>query len=195
MLRIGLTGGIGSGKSIVSKIFMALNIPVYDADKAAKKLMNEKPDLKERIKKAFGENSYLDNELNRSYISAQVFNNPEKLSLLNSLVHPATIRDAEDWMSMQTAPYVIKEAALIFESGSQKNLDLVIGVQAPLALRIHRTMMRDNITATQVKSRIDTQLDEELKMQLCDYVIINDEQHLLIPQVLALHDQFISAKR
>ena len=190
MLRIGLTGGIGSGKSIVAKIFKALNIPVYDADKAAKKLMNEDGNLKENIKSAFGENSYINDDLNRSFLAEQVFSDPQKLSLLNSLVHPATIKDAEEWMNRQTARYVIKEAALIFESGSQKNLDLVIGVQAPLAMRIHRTMLRDNITTSQVKSRIAKQLDEELKMKLCDYVIINDEQHLLIPQVLALHEKF-----
>ena len=195
MLRIGLTGGIGSGKSIVGKIFKALNIPVYDADKAAKNLMNEDGELKEKIKSAFGENSYMDNELNRSFLAEQVFNDPNKLSLLNSLVHRATIKDAEEWMAKQMAPYVIKEAALIFESGSQKNLDLVIGIQAPLAMRMHRTMLRDDITASQVKSRMNKQLDEELKMKLCDYVIINDEQHLLIPQVLTLHEKFINGER
>ena len=195
MLRIGLTGGIGSGKSVVARIFMALNIPVYDADQAAKRLMAEDEELKEKIIITFGENSYSGKELNRSFLAAQVFNDPEKLSILNSLVHPATINDAAKWMLQQNAPYSIKEAAIIFESGSQKNLDLVLGVKAPLALRLQRTMSRDNITAVQVKSRMDKQLDEELKMQLCDYVIINDEQHLLIPQVLALHEKFIKPQK
>ena len=195
MLRIGLTGGIGSGKSIVAKIFKALNIPVYDADQAAKRLMTNDAALKEKIKTAFGEETYSGNELNRSFLAAQVFNDQAKLTLLNSLVHPATIRDAEEWMALQIAPYCIKEAALIFESGAQKKLDLVIGVKAPLALRMHRTMLRDNITATEVKSRMDKQLDEALKMQLCDYIIINDEQQLIIPQVLALHEIFKNGKK
>ncbi|MEO6818405.1 MAG: dephospho-CoA kinase [Ginsengibacter sp.] len=195
MLRIGLTGGIGSGKSVISKIFRALNIPVYDADQAAKKLMSEDVVLKEKIKNAFGEESYTGEELNKSYLAAEVFNDSAKLSMLNSLVHPATIKDAEDWMSAQESPYILKEAALIFESGSQKNLDLVIGVQAPIAMRIHRSMLRDSITAAQVKIRMDKQLDDVLKMSLCDYVIINDEKHLIIPQVLALHEKFKNGEK
>lgn len=195
MLRIGLTGGIGSGKSIVGKIFKALNIPVYDADQAAKRLMNENEDLKEKIKSAFGEMSYLNNKLNRSFLAEEVFNDAAKLSLLNGMVHPATIKDAENWMAFQNSPYCIKEAALIFESGSHKNLDLVIGVKAPLAIRLHRTMLRDNITSAQVKSRMEKQLDEDLKMQLCDYVIINDEQQLILPQVLSLHNRFLKGER
>lgn len=195
MLRIGLTGGIGSGKSVVARIFKALGIPVYDADQAAKRLMVEDTGLKEKIKTAFGEESYSGDELNRSFLAAQVFNDPAKLSLLNSLVHPATISDAEEWMSKQKAPYCIKEAALIFESGSQKNLDLVIGVHSPLALRLHRTMLRDNITTSQVKSRMDKQLDEGLKMKLCDYVITNDEQQLIMPQVLALHEKLLTSEK
>jgi dephospho-CoA kinase len=190
MLRIGLTGGIGSGKTTVARIFQALEIPVYNADDASKRLMAEDENLKKKIENFFGKESYSDNKLNRKYLAEQVFNDPEKLSLLNSLVHPATINDAEKWMKAQNAPYLIKEAALIFESGAQKYLDYVIGVKAPLTLRVQRTMQRDKVSADEVKSRINKQMDEEMKLRLCDYVIVNDEQQLLIPQVLALHERF-----
>ncbi len=191
MKRIGLTGGIGSGKSTVAYIFEVLGIPVYYADAASKRLMNDNQELKNKIKKAFGEDAYVNESLNREYLSEQVFNDSEKIILLNSIVHPATIKDAEEWMQMQKAPYVIKEAALIFESGSNKGLDYIIGVKSPIELRIKRAMQRDNISAEQVRARMDKQMDEETKIRLCDYVIVNDEQQMLIPQVLALHEKFL----
>ena len=191
MKRIGLTGGIGSGKSTVAYIFEVLGIPVYYADAASKRLMNDNQELKNKIKKAFGEDAYVNESLNREYLSEQVFNDSEKIILLNSIVHPATIKDAEEWMQMQKAPYVIKEAALIFESGSNKGLDYVIGVKSPDDLRVRRAMRRDNISAEQVRARMDKQMDEETKIRLCDYVIVNDEQQMLIPQVLALHEKFL----
>ena len=174
MLRVGITGGIGSGKSTVSKIFEVLGIPVYYADEASKRLMNENEALKEKLKSIFGDGTYIDGQLNRSYLSAIVFNDPLKLALLNSIVHPATIKDAEDWMKKQTAPYAMKEAALIFESGSQEHLDKVIGVYAPAAVRILRVMQRDKVTREEVQSRMNKQIDENMKMRLCDYVITND---------------------
>ena len=191
MKRIGLTGGIGSGKSTVAYIFEVLGIPVYYADPASKRLMNDDQELKDKIKNAFGEDAYVNESLNREYLSEQVFNDSEKIILLNSIVHPATIKDAEEWMQMQKAPYVIKEAALIFESGSNKGLDYIIGVKSPIELRIKRAMQRDNISAEQVRARMDKQMDEETKIRLCDYVIVNDEQQMLIPQVLALHEKFL----
>ena len=190
MLRVGLTGGIGSGKSTVAKIFEVLGIPVYYADDASKKLMNDNEELKEKIKIHFGKKAYTNGLLNRAYLSSIVFNNEEKLALLNSIVHPATIKDAEEWMLKQTAAYTIKEAALIFESGSQENLDKVIGVYAPASVRIHRVMQRDKVSQEEVISRMKKQVDEEIKMRLCDYVVTNDEQELLIPQVLKLHGEF-----
>lgn len=191
MLKIGLTGGIGSGKSTVAKVFEVLGVPVYYADDAAKKLMTENEELKASIINAFGEEAYGSGNLNREFIATQVFNNNEKIKLLNSLVHPATIKDALEWMQLQKAPYIIKEAALIFESGANKDLNYVIGVKAPAPLRIQRTMQRDNISADEVKARMNKQMDEEEKLQLCDYVIVNDEQRLIIPQVLALHEKFL----
>src|SRR5690606_14143131 len=144
MFRVGRTGGIGSGKSTVAKVFQTLDIPVYCADEATKELMNKDDALKEKIISLFGTEVYQNNELNRPYISSIVFNNPAKLELLNSLTHPATIADAKKWMQQQNSPYAIKEAALIFESGSQQYLDYVIGVYAPVSLRIQRVMKRDN---------------------------------------------------
>ena len=191
MKKIGLTGGIGSGKSTVAHIFEVLGIPVYYADAASKRLMNEDEELKEKIKNSFGEDAYINGELNRKYLSDRVFNDSQKINLLNSLVHPATIKDALEWMRMQKAPYVIKEAALIFESGSNRDLDHVIGVKSPTDLRVKRSMARDNISEDQVHARMNKQMDEEAKIRLCDYVIENDEQQMLIPQVLALHEKFL----
>jgi dephospho-CoA kinase len=195
MLRIGLTGGIGSGKSTVARIFKVLGIPVYNADEASKKLMSEDQDLKNKIVAAFGDNSYNNGLLNRKFLSDQVFHDRKKLDLLNSIVHPATLKDVTAWLEKQDAPYIIKEAALIFESGSQKMLDYVIGVRAPLALRIEHTMRRDHATSEEVEARIHLQMDEEKKMQLCDFIIINDEQQMLIPQVLKLHNEFIKNEK
>ncbi|HRN56347.1 MAG TPA: dephospho-CoA kinase [Agriterribacter sp.] len=191
MLKAGLTGGIGSGKSTVARVFELLGIPVYNADSAAKTILNEDENLKASIIMHFGEKAYTNRAFNRAYISSVVFEDAEKLALLNALVHPATIQAAERWMQQQHTPYVMKEAALIFESGSQEGLDIVIGVYAPAHLRIHRTMQRDSISREAVLKRMSHQVNEGLKMKLCDFVIYNDEQQLLIPQVIALHEQLL----
>lgn len=194
-LRIGLTGGIGSGKSTVARVFEVLGIPVYYADEAAKHLMNNDSQLREELIRHFGPATFEQGTLNRRHLSQLVFNNPEKLELLNSLVHPATIRDGERWMKEQTTPYAIKEAALIFESGSQSHLDYVIGVQAPDALRIHRTIQRDHITREEVIARMSRQIKQVIKMRLCDFVIVNDEQQAVIPQVLQLHEELLKLSK
>jgi dephospho-CoA kinase len=191
MLKIGITGGIGSGKSIVAKVFEHLDIPVYNADTAAKSLMEKDPALRASITELFGPEAYLNGTLNRSLISSLVFKDSRLLEALNALVHPATIQYGNEWMNRQSAPYVIKEAALIFESGTQAELDYVIGVYAPQALRIHRVMQRDTVTREQVMQRMANQLDESLKMKLCDVVVVNDDQQLVLPQVLALHEKFL----
>lgn len=192
MLKIGLTGGIGSGKTTVAKVLEVLGIPVYYADEAAKELMHTNELLKQQLILHFGNESYFeDGQLNRKHISSIVFNDKEKLELLNSLVHPATIADAKEWFSKQQSPYVVKEAALLFESGTAEGLDYIIGVTAPLAIRIKRVMDRDGVTAEEVKRRVANQLDETLKMKLCDFVLHNNEQELLLPQVLELHKELI----
>lgn len=192
MINVGLTGGIGSGKTTVAKIFELLGIPVYYADDGAKRIMNEDEDLKMAIQKHFGKEAYQNGELNRAYLSAKVFTDPFQLEILNSIVHPATIRDAAKWMAQQKTSYTIKEAALIFESGSAEQLDYVIGVYAPAPLRIKRAMERNHLSFDEVQQRMNKQLDENMKMKLCDFVIYNDEQELLIPQVIELHKKLLS---
>lgn len=191
-LRVGITGGIGSGKSTVSAIFESLGVPVYSADDAAKKLMNESAELKIALIRNFGEQIYREGILDRKYLAGLVFGNPEKLELLNSIVHPETLKDAEQWMQQQKTPYALKEAALIFESGAQEFLDFVIGVSAPQPLRILRIQKRDQVSREEVLSRIKNQLDEKIKMKLCDKVILNDDQQALLPQVIAVHEELLA---
>ncbi len=192
MLKIGLTGGIGSGKSTVAKVFEVLGIPVYYADDAAKRLMNGDEELKEKIQLQFGNEVYKNGKLDKKHLADIVFTSPEKLALLNALVHPATLKDADKWMRNQETPYAIKEAALIFESGAHEQLDYVIGVKAPAPLRLQRTMHRDGISRDEVLARMDKQMDETIKMKLCDFVIKNDEQEMLLPQILELHNKLLS---
>lgn len=191
VIKVGLTGGIGSGKSTVARIFSVLGVPVYFADDASKRIMNNDPVVIDSITRTFGNDAYKNGLLDRSYLAALVFNNKQNLELLNAIVHPATILDADNWLDQQSAPYVIKEAALLFESGSYAALDYVIGVSAPYQLRLQRTMGRDKATADQVKARMDRQIDEKIKMKLCDFIIHNDETRLVIPQVLTLHEMLL----
>ena len=168
---------------------------VLRADKPKVYIMyvkNTNDELKLAILEHFGEDSYKDGLLDRKYIASIVFNDKEKLDLLNSFIHPATIKDAEEWMLRQKAPYAIKEAALLFESGASENLDYIIGVYAPQHLRVQRVMKRDKLPVEEIMKRISRQIDEEMKMKLCDFVITNNEQELLTPQVIKLHEKFIA---
>ena len=191
MLKIGLTGGIGSGKTTVAHIFEVLGIPVYYADDAAKKMMNEDENLHNQIIEHFGEKSYVDGKLNRPFLSEVVFSDPDKTKLINSIIHPATITNAENWMQMQKAPYAIKEAALIFEANAEKNLDLVIGVSSTYEIRLQRVIIRDGIDEEAIKKRMEKQMDEKKKMDRCDFVIFNNESSLLIPQVITIHEKLL----
>ncbi len=192
VLKVGLTGGIGSGKTTVAHLFELLQVPVYFADDASKSLYHSDLRLMEQIKTLFGENIYSpDGLLNRSMLASIVFNDPLKLDMLNELVHPLTIQDAQRWMEKQTAPYVIKEAALLFESGSAKGLDLIIGISAPLPLRIQRVMERDGLNEQEVLSRANRQMNENIKMRLCDFIIYNNEMELVIPQVETIHKRLL----
>ena len=191
VLKIGLTGGIGSGKTTIAKIFELLKVPVYYADEASKRLYHTDKELMASLKKHFGSDIYTNEQLNRSKLAEIVFENPEKLQLLNSLVHPVTIKDAVEWMKQQSTRYIIKEAALLFEAGSASGLDYIIGVSAPQDLRIQRVIERDKTTKESVLNRMKRQMDEERKMSLCDFIIVNDEKELVIPQVLKLHGKFL----
>ena len=195
VLKVGLTGGIGSGKSTVAQIFEVLDIPVYYADIAAKRLVNEEDELRSAITNIFGKQAYANNILDRKYISSIVFSDPAKLELLNSIVHPATKKEGDAWMQQQTSPYAIHEAALIFEAKVSERLDHVIGVSSPIELRIKRAMERDKVSRNDVRKRMDQQLDEDLKMSRCDFVIINNEQQLLIPQVLHIHEKLVALSK
>lgn len=187
-----MTGGIGSGKTTVAKVFELLGVPVYYADLRAKSIIDEIPAVKESIIRHFGEQSFVSGKYNRSFISSIVFNNPEKLKLLNDIVHPFTLADANEWMKKQSAPYSIKEAALIFESGSNLALDKVIGVSSPIELRVKRVSERDGITPAEVMKKIELQMPEYEKMQKCDYHIMNDEHKLMIPQIMELHQSLLA---
>jgi len=195
MLKIGITGNIGGGKTTVSKVFEVLGIPVFYADDAAKTVMVTDAVLVEGIRSAFGPASYFDDgALNRKYIASIVFNDEKELAKLNSLVHPAVFRAFDNWVAqIKDAPYVMKEAALLFESSSYKMCDQTIMVTAPLELRIKRVMQRDGFSRDEILSREARQFSEEKKVELADFVIRNDDTEMVIPQVIALHEKFIGS--
>jgi len=194
MLKIGITGGIGSGKTTVCHVFETLGIPVFYADVVAKDIMVTDPLLIEGIKKTFGEESYLEHQvLNKTHIAQIVFNNTTELEKLNALVHPAVFRAFDQWVAHVpvTHPYILKEAALLFESGSYKMCDKTIVVVAPTALKKARVMLRDEVTEAQVQARMDKQFNDEQKIEMADFLLHNQESSSIILQVLALHEQFI----
>lgn len=187
MNLIGLTGGIGSGKTTVASIFNTLGIPVYDSDFRAKHLMNSVKDLKEQIISLFGKEAYLhEDELNRHYIASQVFSDPTQLEKLNAIVHPAVYKDLLAWSSEHnqiSAPYLIQESAILFEENLTRRLNAIILLVAPEELRIERTMSRDNVTREEVIKRINLQWPDDKKIPASDYVIYNDGERPLIEQV------------
>jgi dephospho-CoA kinase len=197
MFKVGITGGIGSGKTTVSKVFEVLGIPVFYADTVAKQIMITDLLLIEGVKAAFGAESYsAEGILNNRYLANIVFNNQAQLDTLNALVHPAVFRAFDEWIEQVPAgtPYILKEAALLFESGSYKMCDASILVTAPGQLKISRVMHRDGLTAEQVQARMDKQFNDEQKRAMADYQIHNDEQQSIILQVMALHSTFLNAK-
>lgn len=191
MYQVGITGGIGSGKSMVCQVFQALGIPVFDADKEAKMLMESDVLLIAAIKKLLGEDAYCKGKLNREYIAASVFDNPALLQSLNQLVHPAVTQYGKQWIAHQHATYVVKEAALFFESGSHQEMNLMIGVSAPENLRIQRAMKRAGATETDIKKRMAQQLNEEEKMSRCHKVIVNDNKSSVLQQVMQIHKEIL----
>ena len=197
MLSIGITGGIGSGKTTVCKIFEILGVPVYNADERAKYLMTHNKALIKKIKNIFGSNSYLKNgDLNRKYIAQIVFKNRQKLEILNKAVHPIVKLDFTDWVKKQNSEYLIKEAALLFETGSYRDMDFNVLIYSPIELRIERVMKRDNTDRNSVLARMKNQMEEEEKSKLADFIIKNDGKHSLIEQILNLDKKFkeINAK-
>lgn len=191
MLKVGITGGIGSGKTIVCQVFETLGIPVFYADHAARFLMESDAAIISSIKALLGEDVYQGGVLNREKIASIVFRAPKLLQDLNAIVHPAVIRYGQQWMESQKSDYVIKEAALFFESGSYKEMDIMIGVYAPRKTRILRVMERDQSTQEKILERMSQQMDEEEKMKLCDFVITNDDSHAILPQVLKVNEELL----
>lgn len=195
MLKVGITGGIGSGKTTVCNMFQQLGIPIYFADDRAKYLMQHEHYLIDQIKKNFGAEVYENGQLNRKLLAEKVFNNPQQLVLLNSLVHPAVFRDTERWVEEQQInklPYVIKEAALLVETGTYKALDKLIVVSAPIAERVNRVAERDHADTDEIMARMRNQLPEEEKLKLADFVINNTSTiEYLHQQVLKIHEQLL----
>jgi dephospho-CoA kinase len=193
MLKVGITGGIGSGKTTVCKIFELLGIPVFYADQAAKELMQHDEGLKLKLRKKFGTDTYHpDGSINRTYLANIVFKDEAQLEALNAIVHPAVFSAFDQWLSKQSAKYVVKEAALLFESGSHQLCDFNVLVQAPEEIRIERVMKRDQITKEQVMGRIAQQMSDEEKSKLADHLLMNDEKELLIPQIMNLHQKLLA---
>jgi dephospho-CoA kinase len=194
MLKVGITGGIGSGKTIVCRVFALLGVPVYDSDFRAKWVMHHDPLLRQQLIKAFGEKAYTPaGQLDRPYLASLVFNQPEKLTLLNSLVHPRVKDDFTSWLALhQNYPYILKEAALMYESNAYKQVQKVITVSAPLAVRLARVLQRDpHRQPADVQAIIDKQLPEAERQQRADFIIFNDDRQPVIPQVLALHQTLL----
>lgn len=194
MLKIGITGGIGSGKTTVCKVFEILGIPVFYADTIAKLAMTSDSILVEGVKKTFGSESYHPNgTLNNKYIAAIVFNQQAELDKLNALVHPAVFKAFEKWTKtkVKSAPYVLKEAALLFESNSYQMCDRNILVTSPVALRLARVIQRDQVSKAQVMARMDKQFTDEQKEKMADYFISNTPSDSIILQVLNLHEKLL----
>lgn len=180
MIKVGLTGGIGSGKSTVAKIFASLGVPIYYADDEMKKLMVSNEEIKTNLIKEFGEESYQNNELNRKYLASIVFNDKEKLKVLNSITHPVLEKDFGIWLKKhEDCFYVIQEVAILFESGWNKNMDKIICVTAPLDLRVKRVMARDNVSEIDVLRRVNNQIKEEERVEKSDYIIYNNSDDLM----------------
>ena len=186
---IGLTGGIGSGKSTIAKAFAALGIAVFNSDEQAKALIATDAQVKKRIIAAFGEEAYQNGEYNRAYIAQIVFNNSEKLAILNGIVHPALAEYFKRWAKAQTSPYVLKEAAILFESGSYKDCDYIITVTAPEEVRIARVMARDHCTETQVRARMAQQWSDAQRIALSNAVIENIDLESAKEQVKRINDE------
>lgn len=192
IVRFGITGGIGGGKSTVCRVFSALGVPIYCADTEAKKIMNEDESLMSAINSVVGEDLYVSGSLDRALLAKYVYNNENLLRQINQLVHPAVFNDFLSWSNTQTTPYVIVESAILFESGMHKYVDKVATVTAPIDERIERVMLRDGKTREQVLQIMKNQMDDETKVEMSDYVISNALNDMVIPAVIKIHQDIIN---
>ena len=194
MKKIGLTGGIGSGKSTVARVFGILGIPVYHADDRARELMNQDKLLRKIIMEEFGQKSYVNDQLDRNYLAGQIFGNASRIELLNNIVHPAVRRDFENWTSKLNSSYVLQEAALLVDNGAYRLFDKLITVSAPRDLRIQRVEKRDPTRSReQINQIIERQVTEQARQDAAHYIINNDEKDLLIPQILDIHQRIMTS--
>ncbi len=194
MIRIGLTGGIGSGKSLISNVFKLLGAYVYNTDIAAKNIYHTNADLKQKLINYFGQDVYLETgKINRQFLSKQIFNDKKKLELLNNWVHPLVQQDFENQQELhKNSPYIVKESAILIESGAYRNVDKIIVVTAPKPVRIERVCRRDNTSQQEVERRIKNQLDDNERLKYAHFVVENDDKKLVIPQVLNIHNKLIN---
>ncbi|MFV0572342.1 MAG: dephospho-CoA kinase [Xanthomarina gelatinilytica] len=192
MKIVGLTGGIGSGKTTVAKQFQALGIPVYIADDEAKKLMNRSKIIKRKLIGLFGDETYKGNTLNRPFLADKIFNNAESLEKMNAVVHPKVASHFKNWVKKQTAPYVLKESAILFENGAYKDCDLIITVTAPLELRKKRLLKRDNTTLEKIQAIINNQWSDESKISKSHFVITNKDLEETKQQVQLTHNKIVN---
>ena len=195
MIKVGITGNIGSGKTTVCKVFETLNIPIFNADEAARKVyLND--NVKKEVISLLGTESYYNNILNKEYVAKKIFNNPSLLESLNKIIHPATFDFFYKWVEKQNSYYCIKEAAILFESGADKTVDYVICIAAPLELRINRIIQRNkNLSKEDVLGRMKNQWQEEKIIALSDFIISNDETDSVIKQVIAIHNKILLLKK
>lgn len=191
MITVALTGGIGSGKTTVAIFFAKLGIPIYIADDEAKALMNRSKIIKRKLIKLFGEEAYKENKLNRPYLASAIFNNKSLLEQMNAIVHPKVGSHFLKWKAKQNAPYVIKEAAIVFENGSYKNYDYIITVVAPKPLRMERVLKRDNTTEEKILSVMKNQWDDDEKIKKSHFVIHNESLESTKEQVYSIHKKIL----
>jgi dephospho-CoA kinase len=192
MFRVGVTGGIGSGKSTVCNLFKCLEVPVFNADETGRRLLAEDKNVIQQVQSIFGKEIMMNGKPDRKKIAEIVFIAPEKLTQLNAIIHPAVRKNFNEWAEVQTSPYVIDEAAILFETGIYKQLDLTILVTAPDQLRIRRVMQRDSIDEASVRNRMKNQWSDEDKVKLANFVIINDDINPLLPRLMEIHNEIIS---
>lgn len=195
MIRVGLTGGIGSGKTTISKMFRELEVPVYIADDAGKELMDTSAEIRHQIIRLLGEESYQDNLPNRSFIASKVFQDKKLLEELNGIIHPAVARHYEQWLAKQSAVYIIYEAAILFEKGSHKNFDYTILVTAPKETRIQRVLKRDHTSREQIEARMNNQWGDDKKKHLADFIIKNKEIEDSRQQVMYINEIILKSAK
>ena len=192
MITVGITGNLGSGKSTVCRVFSMLGIPVFNSDEQARIIMNTDPHVRQKLTKLFGDDVYMNNQLNRKLISDIIFNNKNSLKKINSVVHPAVRNTFNQWRtSHRNFPYIINEAAILVESGGNKDVDKLILVTAPEKLRIERVIKRDKRSVNEIKNITNNQLPDDKKVSFADFIIENNDKKLILPTIIEIHNKLI----